>query len=68
MALAFLAVGYLPPTPEYDFQKVLARTKQVFGYEVLGYWTFFVEDGADKIIESHVCVHFHIPRVVLAFK
>jgi len=53
LALAFLAVGYLPPSPEFDISNFQALSKQVFGYELLGYWFLFTEDGADKIIESH---------------
>jgi len=55
MALAFLAAGYVAPAPEFNLPNALAMTKQVFGYELLGYWLFFAEDGADKIIETHVC-------------
>ncbi|KZP04149.1 alpha/beta-hydrolase, partial [Athelia psychrophila] len=52
-ALAFLAVGYLPPFFDADTSKLLALTKQIFGYETSGYWSFFAEDGTDKIVESH---------------
>lgn len=54
-ALACLAAGYLPPSPDFILADVLAITKQAFGYELFGYWLFFSENGADKIIESHVC-------------
>ena len=56
-ALAFLADGYLPPSPGpvFDISNALVMTKRTFGYELYGYWLFFVEDGTDKIIEAHVC-------------
>ena len=54
MALAFLAAGYIPPSPTFDISNAMVMTKKLFGYELLGYWHFFAEDGADKIIESHV--------------
>jgi soluble epoxide hydrolase/lipid-phosphate phosphatase len=55
MAFAFLAVGYMRPSPESDISMSLAISKQAFGYELFGYWLFFSEDGADKVIENHVC-------------
>ena len=54
-AYAFLTVGYLPPSPEkFEAAKMGAWMKQTFGYELFGYQSFFVSDGADKIIEKHV--------------
>jgi hypothetical protein len=55
IALAFLAVGYVAPAPEFNLPHALTMTKQAFGYELVGYWLFFAEDGADKLIETHVC-------------
>lgn len=53
-AVAFLAAGYSPPSPATDIQTLLTVTKEAFGYELFGYWLFFAEEGADKIIDSHV--------------
>jgi pimeloyl-ACP methyl ester carboxylesterase len=53
LAVAFLAVGYTPPNTSITYPQVLARTKQLAGYELFGYWSFFSEDGADKIIHDH---------------
>jgi hypothetical protein len=53
-AVAFLTVGYTPPDPGFDMSTVLAATKKTLGYELIGYWLFLAEEGADKIIESHV--------------
>ncbi|KAJ3170061.1 hypothetical protein HDU87_000473 [Geranomyces variabilis] len=52
LAFAFIAASYMAPEP-MDFEGLLAQTRQLLGYELLGYWKFFAEDGADKIIEQH---------------
>lgn len=54
VAFGFLAVNYNPPQPDFDLNTMLAYTKQVFGYELFGYWLFFAEEGSDKIIEEHL--------------
>lgn len=53
LAFAFLAVGYSPSAADFDYEKGLALTKQALGYETLGYWQFFCEDGADRVIKDH---------------
>ena len=53
---AFLAVGYSPPNPDLDIAQICQATKQALGYELLGYWYFAGEEGADVIIENHVSV------------
>ncbi|KAG5220521.1 alpha/beta-hydrolase [Salix suchowensis] len=54
IAFAFFAVGYVPPNPDFDLDQVLARTKQVVGFELLGYWKFFSEADAPALIEKNV--------------
>lgn len=53
IAFAFLAVGYMPPQPQFNLEVALAMTKKAFGYELFGYWKFLSEDGADKIVETN---------------
>ncbi|KAG5633643.1 hypothetical protein DXG03_006875 [Asterophora parasitica] len=53
-AFAFLAVGYYAPS-DVKFSDFLASTKQVFGYELFGYWYFYSEEDAHKTIEKNVC-------------
>ncbi|KAI0299355.1 alpha/beta-hydrolase [Multifurca ochricompacta] len=50
---AFLTVGYLAPRPDSDPVKAVELFKQLVGRDVIGYWNFFYEEGADKIIENH---------------
>lgn len=57
-AFAFFAMSYTPPSVNFDLDALNAASMQKFGYEKFGYWEFFVKDGADKIIEDHVCVFF----------
>jgi len=52
-AAAFIAIGYAPPNPDTPWHEMANRMKEHFGRELTGYQLFFVEDGADKIIESH---------------
>lgn len=67
---AFLAVGYLAPTPDYNFEAFIAGANALVGYECFGYFqcvlsdlglyvsyqtgSFYAEEGADKIIADHV--------------
>ncbi|KAF4573057.1 hypothetical protein EYR36_007567 [Pleurotus pulmonarius] len=53
IAFAFFAVGYAPPNPDFDLDEVLAWTKQVVGYELLGYWKFFSDADAPALIEKN---------------
>jgi pimeloyl-ACP methyl ester carboxylesterase len=54
LAIAFLAAGYLPPGPLLDIDAVNTMSKQIVGYEILGYQLFFVSEGAEKKIEAHI--------------
>ncbi|KDQ63387.1 hypothetical protein JAAARDRAFT_202842 [Jaapia argillacea MUCL 33604] len=54
LAFAFLAVGYLPPSPNLDIQQMLTQSKELLGYELFGYWNFFSSEGADRIIENNM--------------
>jgi hypothetical protein len=49
-------VGYVAPDATFDYHATNALTKQIAGYELMGYWSFFSEEGADKLIETHVCL------------
>ncbi|KAL6301146.1 Alpha/Beta hydrolase protein [Sparassis latifolia] len=53
LGFAFLSVGYSPPSTSGTFTHFLDHLKGLFGYELFGYWLFFSEEGADKIIEEH---------------
>ncbi|KAF8898873.1 Alpha/Beta hydrolase protein [Infundibulicybe gibba] len=60
MAYAFLAVGYAPPSPDVTYEQLLAVTKQLAGYELAGYWTFFTEDGAETVLLDNIEKFFDI--------
>ncbi|KAJ7794064.1 alpha/beta-hydrolase [Mycena olivaceomarginata] len=51
---AFLALGYLTPNPEFEINSFYEGFKAIAGHECFGYWHFFKEDGADKIIADHM--------------
>ncbi|KAI0731466.1 Alpha/Beta hydrolase protein [Fomitopsis betulina] len=53
-AYTFVAIGYSPTSADFDYEASLTATKQALGYETYGYWEFFFEDGAEKIIEEHL--------------
>ncbi|KAF5344588.1 hypothetical protein D9758_013901 [Tetrapyrgos nigripes] len=53
IAAGFLAAGYTVPNPKFNYEAVMAFTKEKLGYEALGYWEFFAGEGADKIIEEN---------------
>ena len=52
LGLILFNVGYRPPAL-LDYEKMLQMTKHIFGYELLGYWQFFVADDAAKMIEDN---------------
>jgi soluble epoxide hydrolase/lipid-phosphate phosphatase len=54
LAFGFLSVGYISPEGT-NLQAVMNHTKKTLGYEIFGYFLFFSEEGADAIIETHVC-------------
>ncbi len=54
IAFALLAVGYSPPRPVLDLEKLLEYTKKVAGYELFGYWKFFSAPDAPELIEKNV--------------
>jgi len=53
-ALAYLAVGYHAPAPDYDYHEMCALIESVIGYVNFGYWEFHNEDDAGKTIDEHV--------------
>ncbi|KAJ8701764.1 hypothetical protein PTI98_000517 [Pleurotus ostreatus] len=54
IAFAFLALGYIAPCPNFDMDEVLALTKKLAGYELLGYWKFFGAPDGAEIIEKNL--------------
>ncbi|KAJ7599255.1 Alpha/Beta hydrolase protein [Mycena floridula] len=54
LGFAFLDVGYMAPRPEGNIDIIRERSEAFVGYDNTGYWLFFAEDGADKIIEDHI--------------
>lgn len=60
-AYAFLVAPYGAPEPLIDFNTWLQMSKQMAGYELVGYWPFFGEDvDAENIILDHVRSAFSI--------
>ncbi|KAJ7183540.1 alpha/beta-hydrolase [Mycena filopes] len=51
---AFLALGYLQPNPEFEIEAFYAGFAAIAGHDCFGYWHFFKEDGADKVIADHI--------------
>jgi len=54
LAIAFLAVGYVPPGALKDVATLNAISKQTLGYEIRGFHLFFVSEGAAEKIEAHI--------------
>ncbi|KAK0210018.1 Alpha/Beta hydrolase protein [Desarmillaria ectypa] len=54
VAFGLLALGYIPPNTENNYEELLDLSKKTFGYETFGYWSFFSSEGADKIIEDNM--------------
>ncbi|KAK7051648.1 hypothetical protein VNI00_004627 [Paramarasmius palmivorus] len=60
IAFAVLAVGYQAPSADFNWNAINAMTKEKIGYELFGYWGFFSEDGADKLIEENFEKFFNL--------
>ncbi|KAJ8085086.1 hypothetical protein PM082_003870 [Marasmius tenuissimus] len=59
-AFACLAAAYNPPNPQLDYEQIKAFVQEKFGYQSLGYWAFFNEDNAAKVIEDNFEKFFNI--------
>ncbi|KAF8064072.1 alpha/beta-hydrolase [Lyophyllum atratum] len=53
IAFGFLAMSYMAPS-DAKFEDMLAQTKKLAGYELFGYWPFFSEKDAHKVIEKNI--------------
>ncbi|KAF9461377.1 Alpha/Beta hydrolase protein [Collybia nuda] len=51
---AFLAVGYSPPQPNFDYKTQIAAMNALFGYDVFGYWEFFSAEDAVALSEKNL--------------
>ncbi|KAF9461379.1 Alpha/Beta hydrolase protein [Collybia nuda] len=51
---AFLAVGYVPPQPTYDYKTEIATMNSLFGHDLFGYWEFFSSDDAVALSEKNI--------------
>ncbi|KAI5122578.1 hypothetical protein M0805_004795 [Coniferiporia weirii] len=54
LAFGFLAVSYTPPNPNFNYEELLATSEKALGYATVGYWSFFSEDDAHKVLEEHL--------------
>ncbi|TCD69448.1 hypothetical protein EIP91_007574 [Steccherinum ochraceum] len=52
-ALALVAVGYVPPEPDLDFNKVMEHTKREVGYELYGFWEFLCQENSPQLLDEH---------------
>ncbi|KAI0052216.1 alpha/beta-hydrolase [Auriscalpium vulgare] len=52
-AFAFLALGYVPPRPHFEYATTVKFVKTMLGHELYGFWDYFSEDGADVTIEKN---------------
>ncbi|KAF8167779.1 Alpha/Beta hydrolase protein [Crassisporium funariophilum] len=50
LGFAFLAVSYTAPNAVLSYPQILGYTAKLAGRELFGYWAFFSEDDAAKII------------------
>jgi len=59
LGVAFLAVGYIPPAPDYNYERSLEVMNQRVGYDVFGYWEYFSSKDAAKKLEENVSPIVH---------
>ncbi|KAK0236641.1 Alpha/Beta hydrolase protein [Armillaria nabsnona] len=54
LAYGFLASGYFPASQPLTYEAMKQLMKSMIGSEVIGYWGFFAEDGADAKIDENL--------------
>lgn len=54
LTCSFLDTFYSPPGVPFDFDSMNNLTRQIFGNERFGYISFFITEGAGRIIDEHV--------------
>ncbi|EKM57395.1 uncharacterized protein PHACADRAFT_194943 [Phanerochaete carnosa HHB-10118-sp] len=54
LAYAFFAVPFMKITPPINFQIYLDYLKQLYGYEIYAYWTFFSAPDANEVLQAHI--------------
>ena len=53
---AWLDIAYNPPTNDsFSAEAINEATEKELGYPIFGYWLFFRDDDAGRIIDEHVC-------------
>ncbi|KAG7100071.1 hypothetical protein E1B28_001855 [Marasmius oreades] len=60
IAIGLLAAGYQAPSLAFDFEKLCAFTKEKVGYELIGYWEFFGQEDAPKLVEDDFDKFFNL--------
>ena len=58
LAFAFLSVSYMPPNPNFNYERMITSNRSTFGNECYGYWSFFAREDAAAILEAHVSTIF----------
>ncbi|KAG7447118.1 alpha/beta-hydrolase [Guyanagaster necrorhizus] len=54
LAYGFLAAGYYPANHPLSYEAAMQLMKSMIGTELIGYWDFFAEDGADVKIDKNL--------------
>ena len=56
-AFGFLTVAY-NPSPDLNYDVIMAMTESINGYGLIGCMKFFHEDDSTDILEEHVSVNY----------
>ena len=51
---AFLDIAYNPPSGPFSIDAINEATEKGLGYPIFGYWHFFNDEDAGKIMDDHV--------------
>ena len=54
VGVAFLAVSYFPPNPNFNYEAAIISMNSMLGYDVMGYWEYFTASDAPKACEQNV--------------
>jgi soluble epoxide hydrolase/lipid-phosphate phosphatase len=53
LGAGFLALGYVPPQPDFDYEQAIEVQRQMLGSELFGYWDLLGAPDAAELVEKN---------------
>ncbi|TCD71230.1 hypothetical protein EIP91_011708 [Steccherinum ochraceum] len=52
-ATVLIGLGYFPCAPNMTYEEKMEESRRTVGYELFGYYEFFTEDDAPRVLDEH---------------